>query len=115
MIATLPLADQQCIPHNEGLAALDHAAGESLLTELDQEWKLKLDRSALVRVFCFSNYYETLAFVNAVGYIAHQQDHHPEMTVSYRQCDVIYRTHSVNAVTRNDFICAAKIDRLCLE
>jgi 4a-hydroxytetrahydrobiopterin dehydratase len=69
-----------------------------------------------VRQFDFKNYYRTLAFVNAVAWVAHTEDHHPEMTVTYNRCTVRYNTHSVNAgrggLSINDFICAARIDTL---
>lgn len=65
-----------------------------------------------MREFRFDNYYATMAFVNAVAWIAHQQDHHPELTVGYNRCIVRYVTHSANGISLNDFICAAKIDAL---
>jgi 4a-hydroxytetrahydrobiopterin dehydratase len=53
-----------------------------------------------------------MAFVNAVAWIAHQQDHHPDLEVSYKRCLVRYSTHAINGLSENDFICAAKIDAL---
>lgn len=64
------------------------------------------------RTFTFKNYYHTLAFVNAVAWIAHQEDHHPELSFGYKQCRVRYTTHAVGGLSENDFICAAKVDRL---
>lgn len=66
----------------------------------------------LVKTFSFANYYETLAFVNASAYISHREDHHPELHVSYNRCRVAYDTHSVSGLSRNDFVCAAKLDAL---
>ena len=60
----------------------------------------------------FSNYYQTMAFVNAVAWIANQTDHHPELSVSYNQCRVEYSTHDINGLSENDFICAAKVEAL---
>ena len=63
----------------------------------------------LERSFGFKNYYETMAFVNALAWVSHQQDHHPELVVNYKDCVVRYTTHSAGvALTDNDFICAAK-------
>ncbi|MEK2646249.1 4a-hydroxytetrahydrobiopterin dehydratase [Bdellovibrio sp. BCCA] len=77
-------------------------------------WFLK--EGKITKTYSFKNYYETLAFVNAVAFIAHREDHHPEMVVSYNQCVVKFDTHSVNegrgGISENDFICAAKIDAL---
>lgn len=68
----------------------------------------------IVRTFAFKNYHETLAFVNMVAYVAHAEDHHPELVVTYNRCTVKFDTHSVNGgrggISENDFICAAKID-----
>ena len=68
--------------------------------------------SVLVKTFSFKNYYRTMAFVNAVAFIAHAEDHHPDLEVSYNKCVVRYSTHSVGGLSENDFICAAKIDAL---
>jgi 4a-hydroxytetrahydrobiopterin dehydratase len=67
---------------------------------------------SLVREFRFRNYYETLAFVNALAFIVHAQDHHPDLAVSFNRCEVRFNTHSVGGISENDFICAAKIDAL---
>ena len=68
---------------------------------------------AIVKSFSFSNYAETIAFVNAVAWIAQREDHHPELLVGYDRCRVAYHTHSVGGISGNDFICAAKIEALC--
>lgn len=70
------------------------------------------DQVAIARSFRFSNYHETLAFVNAVAFIAHVEDHHPEMSVFYNRCVVRFNTHDVGGISATDFDCAAKIDAL---
>jgi len=67
---------------------------------------------ALVRTFGFKNYYQTTAFVNAVVWIAHREDHHPDVSFGYKECVVRYSTHSIGGISENDFICAAKINAL---
>ena len=62
--------------------------------------------------FLFANYHETIAFVNALAWIAHREDHHPDLRVHYNRCVVAFSTHSAGGVTLNDFICAAKAERL---
>ena len=64
------------------------------------------------KVFSFADYYETMAFVNAVAFIAHTEDHHPDLAVSYNRCSVTYSTHAIGGLSENDFICAAKVDAL---
>jgi len=67
---------------------------------------------ALAKSFAFANYHETLAFVNALAWIAHREDHHPDVAVHYARCAVTFSTHDAGGVTLNDVICAAKIERL---
>ncbi len=67
---------------------------------------------AIEKTFSFKNYHETLGFVNALGWIANTEDHHPELRVFYDRCVVRFDTHSVGGISINDFICAAKADAL---
>jgi 4a-hydroxytetrahydrobiopterin dehydratase len=67
---------------------------------------------AIEKTFAFKNYHETIAFVNALAWICHVQDHHPALTVTYNRCVVRFDTHSVGGISVNDFICAAKADNL---
>ncbi|SRR5450830_27720 len=73
-----------------------------------------LQDGKLVQSFTFNDYHETLAFVNAIAYVIHAEDHHPELVVTYNRCTVKFDTHSVNqgrgGLSINDFICAAKVD-----
>lgn len=83
---------------------------ENHLKEISPEWQLAEDKKSIHRIFNFKNYYDTMSFVNVVAMVAHRQDHHPEMHVSYNTCRVEYSTHSVGGLSPNDFICAAKVD-----
>lgn len=67
---------------------------------------------ALCRVYRFADYYETIAFVNALAYMVHREDHHPDLAVGYNRCEVRFNTHSVGGISENDFICAAKADAI---
>jgi len=75
-------------------------------------WELNRELPAIGRTLRFNNFHETMAFVNAVASIAHREDHHPDLEVGYNYCTVHYRTHAVDGLSENDFICAAKIDAL---
>ena len=66
----------------------------------------------LQKTFRFANYYETMAFVNAIAYIAHGQDHHPDLGVHYNRVEAVFSTHDAGGVTLNDCICAAKVEQL---
>lgn len=67
---------------------------------------------AISKQYEFENFYQTMAFVNAVAYIAHVEDHHPDLAVSYKRCRVTFSTHDAGGLSANDFICAAKVDAL---
>lgn len=90
-------------------AALSGAALAPTLSAL-ADWHV--DGDALVREFVFDNYYQTIAFVNALAYMVHREDHHPDLTVAYNRCRVCFSTHSAGGITENDLICAAKADAI---
>ncbi len=101
------LSDQQCTNETRLLSAEEVQRSLELVSD---EWRLAQDGKSISRKFGFDNYYKTLAFVNVAAMVAHQQDHHPDMTVTYNTCIVEYSTHSVGGLSLNDFICAAKVD-----
>jgi len=105
------LASKKCKACNDKSGKLSDADVQTTLHRLPG-WSL--NEEAIVKTFGFKNYYETMAFVNAVAWIANREDHHPDLTVSYNKCDVRYSTHSVGGLSENDFICAAKVEMLYL-
>lgn len=74
-------------------------------------WRLD-SGGAIEKRFEFADFHRTMAFVNAVAWIAHQQDHHPDLIVGWGRCTLRWSTHSVAGLSINDFICAAKVDAL---
>jgi len=106
------LADKTCKPCEGGIPPLTRDQAERLLRGLHRDWEITEDGLAVRRTFSFPAYSRTLGFANAVAWIAIAEGHHPVLTVRYGSCDVEYSTHAVNGLTDNDFICAAKIDRL---
>jgi 4a-hydroxytetrahydrobiopterin dehydratase len=103
------LADRKCVPCEGGMKPLDEIQVRDYLARL-RRWEN--NGQAIVKVFSFKNYYETMAFVNAAAFIAHREDHHPDLEVSYKTCKVRYSTHAIGGLSENDFICAAKVDAL---
>ena len=106
-----PLAQQHCRPLRGAEHRLDADASNRLLAMLPQ-WQLLEDGQAIARTVPFNDYHQTLAFVNALAYIAHREDHHPDLGVHYNRCVIRYSTHDVGGLSLNDFICAAKVDAL---
>jgi len=106
------LANRRCKPCEGGVDPLRADQVSQLLKALDPEWSLSDDGLEISRRFAFPAYSRTLAFANAVAWIAITEGHHPVLTVSYGSCDVSYTTHAIGGLSDNDFICASKIDRL---
>lgn len=106
------LKNQHCRPMNKGMPALGASEVSAFLVRLNGEWQSSDQADRISRQFKFKNFYRTMAFVNAVAWIANQEDHHPDLEVSYSSCNVCFSTHAVGGLTENDFICAAKIDDL---
>ena len=73
-------------------------------------WARVADR--LAKTYRFANYHETVAFVNAIAWIAHRADHHPDLSVHYNRCVVSWSTHDAGGITQNDLTCAARVERL---
>lgn len=82
----------------------------TLLQQLEPQWILSSDNKSISFNYKFKNYYQTMAFINVVAQIAHQQDHHPDISFGYNNCTVSFSTHSIGGLSINDFICATKIN-----
>lgn len=104
----MKLSEQHCRPL-EGQAPMDAQQIDAHLA-LVAQWAL-VD-GAIEKTYRFTNYHETMAFVNALAWVAHREDHHPDLAVSYNRCVVRFNTHSVGGISINDFICAAQVDAL---
>ena len=103
------LTNKRCKPCEGGMPPLSQLEADKMI-KLLEGW-LRFDH-LIGKTYHFKNYYETIAFVNAIAWMAHREDHHPELTVSYNSCNVEYTTHAIYGLSENDFICAAKVDTL---
>jgi 4a-hydroxytetrahydrobiopterin dehydratase len=112
MSEPLDLATRHCRPCEGGVPALAPEAVQALMRAVHADWRLAADGRSLERDFSFATYGQTLGFVNAVGWIAEREGHHPDLQVGYSRCRVKWWTHAVGGLTDNDFICAAKVDQL---
>ena len=102
--------DWKSQPPRRALSATEVVAH---LARLDG-WKLNGDGAdvAIEKTFGFANYFETIAFVNALAFVAHTQDHHPDLSVHYNRCIVRFNTHDVGGLSATDFHCATQTDAL---
>lgn len=107
----IPLAQAHCIARK----GVEHKLTDARIRELQPDvpgWEVVEDGHALSKTFKFDDYYRTIAFVNALAFIANREDHHPDLSVHYDRCVVRFSTHDVGGLSENDFICAAKADAL---
>ena len=103
------LAAKRCKTARDGLASLSNDEVARLLVHLP-DWTVR--DGVIARSFSFPDYGQTIAFVNATAWVSQREDHHPNLVVGYNTCRVEYSTHSVQGISENDFICAAKLDAL---
>lgn len=107
----IDLLAAKCEPINPKEKPLIIPTIESYMSVL-KGWEVPLNYQTLEKTFKFKNYYQTVAFVNAVTWLAHKEDHHPEICFGYNQCQITLTTHDIKGLSMNDLILAAKIDAL---
>ncbi|MBI2391876.1 MAG: 4a-hydroxytetrahydrobiopterin dehydratase [Deltaproteobacteria bacterium] len=105
----MDLVSKHCRPQTKGTPKLNDEQIAALSSEVP-EWTARDDR--LVRTLKFPDFAAAMRFVNALAAVAEAEDHHPDFTVRYNRVEVSTWTHTVHGLSENDFILAAKIDRL---
>ncbi len=108
------LRQKHCQACEGGMPALTKDTISQLRSEIHSDWQLSSNYTQITRSFRARNHYEIMALVNAIAFVSHQEDHHPDLHIGYNTCQVTYTTHAINGLSENDFICAAKIDALIL-
>jgi|TARA_B110000438_G_scaffold114235_1_gene111972 4a-hydroxytetrahydrobiopterin dehydratase len=109
------LIEKKCNNCEKDAVALSCEDILAYLKQINKEWLFDDTQNIINRRFYFPIYSQTIAFVNAVAWIAVKEGHHPEMQIGYGYCDIKFTTNAIAALTENDFICAAKIDHLIAE
>ena len=105
------LRAQKCTPLKGAEHGLSVTEVQDSLAALPG-WALSDDGKTISKDFAFKNFYRTMAFVNAIAWIANREDHHPDLGVHYDRCVVRFSTHDVGGLSENDFILAAKTETL---
>jgi 4a-hydroxytetrahydrobiopterin dehydratase len=105
----MDLATRHCVPCTSGDSALTHERINELLPHVSG-WTLRDER--LARSFVFRDFAGAMKFVNAMADVAEREGHHPDFGVHWNRVDVEIWTHAVGGLTENDFVLAAKIDRI---
>ena len=101
----------RCVGCEGGIPPLTREEIKVLLPQI-RDWKISDDGKYIYRNFSFKGFGKTMAFVNAIAWVATQESHHPDMEVGFNYCNIKFTTHAVNGLTKNDFICAAKINQI---
>ena len=107
----MELSDKRCVPCRGGVPAMGAEEAERLVS-LVPGWTLEEEAKGIRREFRFRNFAEAMQFARRVGEIAEAEGHHPDLSVGWGYCTVRFRTHSIRGLHENDFIMAAKVNRL---
>lgn len=106
---TSELAQRKCQPCRGGVPPLKGEALSIMLRELGGDWKV-VDEHHLEKVYAFPSWREAVAFTNRVADLAEEQNHHPDIHLSYGKVNVVIWTHKIDGLTESDFVFAAKAD-----
>lgn len=105
------LTSKRCVPCEGGVAPLTPAEIKPYLAQISAEWHVEDDKK-IEREFTFRDFNEAITFVNKVADLAEEEGHHPDFDIHYNRVEVELTTHAIGGLSENDFILAAKIDRL---
>ena len=106
------LSSRECGPCQGGIPPLEASAAKVLLSALDPSWALSADHTKLIRKFTFKGFAKSVQMANLIAWLGDSQGHHPDIAFGWGYCKVTYTTHEINGLSDNDFICAAKLDRI---
>ena len=105
------LAEKKCVPCKKGGEPLKGETLKGYAGELNSEWNV-VDEHHLEREFTFDDFRQALDFVNQVGELAEQEDHHPDIYLTYGKVKIELWSHKIGGLHENDFVLAAKVDGL---
>lgn len=108
------LTAKRCLPCEGGMRPLDAERVAELLAQVPG-WEVVEDGRRIQRRFKFKGFYRTMAFINAMAWVANEEGHHPDFEAGYNFCLVTFTTHAIDGLSDNDFICAAKVNALLNE
>jgi 4a-hydroxytetrahydrobiopterin dehydratase len=108
---TINLSERKCIPCEGGIPALKESEINEMRKLISADWKV-VDNKKLFREFSFVNFRHTMDFVNKIADIAESEGHHPDLHVHYGKVEVELYTHAIDGLSENDFILAAKIEKI---
>jgi 4a-hydroxytetrahydrobiopterin dehydratase len=104
------LADRKCVPCRGGVPPLKGDELKKYQQQVGDDWQV-VNEHHLEKTYTFKNFKEALAYTNALGEVAEQEGHHPEITLTWGRATVRVWTHKIDGLTESDFILAAKADQ----
>ena len=114
MNSSISLTKKTCQPCEGGMEPLAPEIAQALVAQV-HNWEINEDGTTITRRFEFKGFYKTMAFINAMAWVANQENHHPDFSAGYNYVNVSFTTHAIGGLSENDFICAAKLDALLSE
>lgn len=105
------MSEKNCVPCEGGIKPLGLEQAKEYLKNLP-EWEISERGTSIVRTVKYKDFKQALDFVNKVGEIAEEQNHHPDLSLGWGYCHVVLMTHSINGLHENDFIMASKVEKL---
>ena len=106
------LSDKTCEPCQGGIKAMAPEQCAALMEELHPDWALDGDSKSLTRKFTFKGFAKAVYTANLAAYLADREGHHPDISIGWGYCTILFTTHDIDGLSENDFICAAKLDAL---
>ena len=107
----MSLLDKECVPCKGGVPPLTPEEAKDLLAQVP-DWALGDGATNVTRKFAFDDFAASLSFVNGVGALAESEGHHPDISFGWGYAEILLFTHKIHGLHENDFIMAAKIDRI---
>jgi 4a-hydroxytetrahydrobiopterin dehydratase len=105
----MTLTGKTCVPCQGGIPPLGKEEAQGYMDQVPG-WELSEAGDRIVRRCKFADFKATLAFVNRVGELAEEEQHHPDITFGWGYADVTFFTHKIGGLHENDFIMAAKVN-----
>ncbi len=105
------LINKKCIACTGFSNKLTRYEISSYLKEV-KDWQLSEDGISILKKLSFKNFKQTMFFINALAFICEKEGHHSDVNFGYDYCEILFTTHALGGLSENDFICAAKVDKL---
>lgn len=105
------LSDKSCVPCEGGVPPIGEADAQIMMKDLDAGWEL-VDGKVLKRRLEFKGFAKPVYHANLAAFLGDQEGHHPDIAFGWGYCEVTFTTHAIGGLSENDFICAAKLDKM---